>query len=252
MALIIDNHHFSASKQDRIALITFRDDIFDLISDVDKSKDLMEFVRETEHDKEINALMFMNEPLSLGNEAYDRFLRGIIKEDGIEDTDQAPNFIQKNVRFREILTINKFVRFLANYHKMYITCIDCQIATPFIGVVLVADLRLASPRALFSMVHLKYGLHPSGGIPFFLEHYVRHASAMKYQLTKEIASDEAFMLGLVDQILPSDGFVDNCLRYTKRYLSQPVSTLRYTKRLNNYNNQALDGYFDYEASLLNL
>lgn len=252
MAIIIENHHFRAEKEEKIALITFKADIFDLISDVDKSKDLMEFVRATEHDKEIMALMFLNEPLSLGNAAYDRFLKRIIQEDGIEETDQAPTFLQKNIRFREILTLNKFIRFLANYQKMYITCIDCQIATPFIGVVLVADLRLASPRALLSMVHLKYGLHPSGGIPFFLEHYMGHARAMKYQLTDEIMADEAYSLGLIDQILPSDGFVENCLRYTKKYLNRPGPSLRYTKRLNNYNNQALDGYFDYESSLLNL
>jgi len=130
--------------------------------------------------------------------------------------------------------------------------INSTIVTPFMGVTLVADMRLASPNGVFSLAHRKYGLHPSGAIPFFLTHYLGHSKAMEIQLSDYVTAEEAFRLGLFNQILPSDQFNHNCNRYIHGYLKNHRSTLAMTKRLNNFKNRWLQEYLDQEASLMNL
>jgi len=144
------------------------------------------------------------------------------------------------------------VKFLANYKKLYVAGLGCSIVTPFIGVILVADLRFATPNARFSFAHNKYGLHPSGGLPFFLDHYVGHSKAVELMLSEDLDSEGAFNLGLVNKILPTEDFDNRCINLVKKYLSPPAATIRSTKRLINFNNYFLEEYFEFESSLLNL
>jgi enoyl-CoA hydratase/carnithine racemase len=251
MKKIIDNQYFEASQDCHLAVIDLKSDVFDLITSVSESQVLMDFLREVEYDKNVKGLLLLNEPGCLGEAVYDQFLRSILKEDEASEKD-VPAFLQKNVRFRQINILNNFIRFLSAYHKPVIVGMDCTLVTPFIGVALAADLRLASPKAVFSMAHRAYGLHPSGAIPYFLSHYLGHSRAMEIQLSGRLHADEAYRLGLVSQILPSDGFRDNCIRYLQPWLSHSRSTLFTTKRLNNFKNRWLDDYFDQEKSLMNL
>ena len=124
--------------------------------------------------------------------------------------------------------------------------------TPFMGVALVADLRLVSPNGAFSLAHRKYGLHPSGAIPFFLTHYLGHSKAIEIQLSDRINAEEGFRLGLFNQVLPADDFNQNCIRYIQPYLNNFRSTLSTTKRLNNFKHRWLQEYQEHEGSLINL
>jgi enoyl-CoA hydratase/carnithine racemase len=253
METIIDNSFFSASKDSPVAVVKFRKDIFDLISNIDDSQVLTDFIKETEYDKSIKGLLFLNEPGCLGDEAYDDFLSKIIskKADDSADVD-VTLFSEKDIRFRKINILNKFVKFLANYKKLYVAGLSCCIVTPFIGVILVADLRFATTNARFSFAHNKYGLHPSGGLPFFLDHYVGHSRAVDLMLSDELRAEDAFQLGLINRILPVENFDKQCIDLTKKYLDVPSATLRSTKRLINFNNSFLEEYFEFESSLLNL
>jgi 2-(1,2-epoxy-1,2-dihydrophenyl)acetyl-CoA isomerase len=163
-----------------------------------------------------------------------------------------PEFLQRNTRFRQINILNKFIRFLAGYHKLVVVGIDSVMVTPFVGVTMVADMRIISPGGTFSMAHRKYGLHPSGAIPYLLTHYLGHSKAVELQLSDRITAEEAFRFGLVNQILPADGFRENCIRFVKPYLKYCRSTLTMTKRLNNFKNRWLDEYFEQESGLMNL
>ena len=135
---------------------------------------------------------------------------------------------------------------------MVFSGINSVVVTPFMGVTLVADIRLASPKGAFSMAHRKYGLHPTGAIPFFLTHYLGHSKGLEIQLSDHVTAEEAFRLGLINQILPDDDFNQNCIRYIQGCLNNYRSTLTMTKRLNNFKNRWLQEYIDHEASLMNL
>jgi hypothetical protein len=253
MEIIIDNKHFTAYKDHPVAVVKFNKDVFELISNIDESQILTDFIKETEYDKKIKGLLLLNEPLCLADEAYDGFLRNIIHQKADDHSDiDVTLFTEKNVRFREINILNKFIKFLANYKKLYVAGLNCTIVTPFIGVILVADLRFATNNARFSFAHNRYGLHPSGGLPFFLDHYVGHSKAVELMLSEELDAERAFNLGLVNKIFPPENFDQRCINLTKKYLTPPSATIRTTKRLINFNNSFLEEYFEFESSLLNL
>jgi enoyl-CoA hydratase/carnithine racemase len=252
MEKIIDNLYFEASIQDSLAVISLKSEAFELITSLTESQVMMDFIREAEHNHAVKGLLLLNQPHCLGEDAYDVFIRSILREDdSLEDKD-VPTFLQKNKRFRQINILNNFIRYLAGYHKLVFVGIGCTVVTPFMGVALVADMRLASPHGIFSLAHRKYGLHPSGAIPFFLTHYLGHSKAIEVQLADRIGAEEAFRLGLVNQILPADNFTRNCMRYIQPYLSNYRSTLSTTKRLNNFKNRWFQEYMEHEGSIINL
>jgi enoyl-CoA hydratase/carnithine racemase len=252
MGKSIDNLYFEASIQEKLAVISFKSEAFALISSLNDSQVMMDFIRDAENEPSVKGLLLLNQPDCLGDQAYDQFIRSILKEDDTLESKDYPVFLQKNIRFRQINILNKFIRFLSGYHKLVIVGLGCTMVTPFIGVALVADLRLASPYGVFSLAHRKYGLHPSGAIPFFLTHYLGHSKAIEIQLSDRISTEEAFRLGLINQILPDDNFAQNCVRYIQPYLDNYRSTLTMTKRLNNFKHRWLQEYLDHESSLMNL
>jgi len=252
MPKLIDNLYFEASVTDNLAVIDLKAEAFKLITDLTESQVMMDFIRDAEHNPSVKGLLLISEPGCLGEEAYDVFIRSILGDTDPMDDRDVRVFLEKNTRFRQINILNRFIRYLAGYHKMVFAGIDDTVVTPFLGILMVSDIRLASPKAVFSMAHRKYGLHPSGSIPFFLTHYLGHSKAMEIQLSDRVTAEEAFRLGLVNQILPGDHFKENCARYIKGYLDQYRSTLTMTKRLNNFKNRWLQEYIDHEASLMNL
>jgi enoyl-CoA hydratase/carnithine racemase len=252
METVIDNQFFTASTQDTLAIINFKNNIFDLITNIDESQILTEFIRSTEYDNTIKGLLVVNEPMCLGEKVYDTFIEGITHEMDESSLEHGVRFSEKNVRFREINILNKFIKFLVNYKKLYVAGLSCTMVTPFMGVVLVADLRFATPNLNFKFSHKKYGLHPSGGLPFFLDHYLGHSKAVEVLLSDGMDAEEAMKLGLINRMLPAENFVENCVSLTNKLLEAPASTLRATKRLINFNKNVVEDYFEYEASLLNL
>jgi hypothetical protein len=252
MGKIIDNLYFEASLQENIAIINFKAEAFELITNINESQVMMDFIRDAEYNSAIKGLLMLNEPECLGEAAYDAFIHSILQENDLAANKDVPTFIQKNTRFRQINILNRFIGFLAGYHKLLFVGISSTIVTPFMGATLVADVRLASPHGIFSLAHRKYGLHPSGSIPFLLTHYLGHSKAIEIQLSDKVTAEEAFRLGLVNQIVPHDRFTENCIRYIQRYFANYRSTLSTTKRLNNYKNNGLSDYFKHEGSIINL
>lgn len=248
----IDNQYFEAYIQENLAVVSFKSGAFELISSLDHSQVMMDFIRDAEYEPTVKGLILLNQPDCLGEQAYDQFIRSILKEDDTLESKDYPVFLQKNTRFRQINILNKFIRYLSGYHKLVIVGLGYTMVTPFMGVALVADMRLASPHGMFSIAHRQYGLHPSGAIPFFLTHYLGHSKAIEIQLSDRISAEEAFRLGLINQILPADNFTQNCIRYIQPYLDNYRSTLSMTKRLNNFKHRWLQEYFDHESSLMNL
>jgi enoyl-CoA hydratase/carnithine racemase len=252
MPKTINNQYYDASIQSKLAIINFKADVFDFLSNLNESQVLIDFIKESEYDKQVKGVLLLHQPGCLGAEAYEGFLRKIAKTNENIDEMEIQPIAEKVIRFREINILSKFIKFLGNYQKLVIASMSSELVTPFIGIALVADFRLASPNASFSMHHRKFGLHPSGGIPFFLERLLGRSKAIELQFTENIGAEKAYKLGLIDQILPEENFNSHCIRYMQPFLNECPSTLRLTKRLNNYSNSQLIDYFDYEAGLLNL
>lgn len=252
MTVIASNDFFEISKQDEIALISIKKKVFDLITDVNLSSKLIDFIDHVDHDPETKVLIFFNAPDSINDEQYDKFIYRIMKKKGKQDETAAPCFHEKNVRFREINILNTIIRQMASSQTLMVSGIQGTVVTPFIGAAMVADFRYASEDAVFSMAHNRHGLHPSGGLPFFFSNYLHHSRALEIQMSKNITAKEALELGLVNKLLPNEDFKKQLIKEIQPLLKLPFCTIRDTKRLTNFSRKGLSEYFEYEASLLNL
>ncbi len=252
MASTINNDYIEIFNEEKIAVIKFKQKIFEFIIDLDKSDTLLDFINKTEYDREIKAILFINEPHSIDDEEYDKFLSSILTEENLSSESDFPDFCEKNIRFREINILNKIVKHIAKFNKLCFVGITGTIVTPFFGASLAADIRYATENSVFSLAHNKYGLHPSGGLPYFLVQKLGHQKAMEIQLSEKITAIEAFELGLVNKLFPDKDFLNNCINEIKKFTKIKSCTIRNTKRLTNFSRTALNDYFDFEASLLNL
>ncbi len=248
----INRSSFETSIIDNLAVITFKSGIFDLVTDINESNILIDHIRETEGTPKIKALFFLNETGIFGEQVYDEFINRIMLPKDKSAGKGTPEFSQKDVRFREINILNKLIKVISEYRKLCFAGICGDIVTPFIGAALSMDIRFATEDTRFIMAHNKYGLHPSGALPFFLSQYVHHSRALEIQFRDEFSVQEALSLGLVNKAFPHESFKNRCLHEIQHFLSCKSSTIGVTKRLTNYTRKALSDYFLYETSLLNL
>lgn len=248
----LKRNSFETSVADHVACIEIKSGVFDLVTDIEESDMLVEYIRQTEGNPEIKALFILNEDGRFGEEDYDAFIKKILAPGRKEASNKAPEIALKDLRFREINILNKIIKVLSEYRKLCFAGIQGNIVTPFIGACLSMDIRYATQETRFIMAHNKYGLHPSGALPFFLSQYIHHSRALEIQFRDEFSVEEALQLGLVNKIFPKNNFNKRCLHEIQHFIHCESPTIGVTKRLTNYTRKALPDYFLYEASLLNL
>jgi enoyl-CoA hydratase/carnithine racemase len=141
---------------------------------------------------------------------------------------------------------------LASYKKLCFTLLSGDIVTPFFGGSFAIDIRYATPDMVFSLAHKKYGLHPCGGLPFFLVNQVGYNKAMELMFSDKIDAKEALKLGLINKIIEKNNPVEIALEEISTILKNQSCTIRRTKQLASFTRASLNDYFKYESSLLNL
>jgi enoyl-CoA hydratase/carnithine racemase len=248
----IERSSFTTSIEDNVAVINIKEGVFDLVTDINESNILIDFIKETEGIPDIKALFVVNGPGYYNAEEYHEFITKILGPQDECGKHSPPRFAEKDIRFREINILNKIIKVLSEYRKLCFAGINGDVVTPFIGACLSMDIRYATEGSSFIMAHNKYGLHPSGALPFFLSQYIHHSRALEIQFRDEFSVEEALTLGLVNKIFPADNFEKRCMHEIQHFIKCENSTISVTKRLTNYTRKALAEYFLYEASLLNL
>ncbi len=252
MDYLVNNDFIASRIEDRVATVRFKNDIFQFLINLDLSNEFADFVEHTENDKNIKALMLIFE-LGCANEInYGNFLNSIFEKSNDSYEYSQPNFCEKNTRFREINVLNKLIIQFADYNKLLAACTMGNLVTPIIGAFLTGDIVFASEKSKFLFEHNKYGLHPSGALPFFLVQYLGHHKAANILLKDELSSKEAFELGLLTRVFPENDFEIHCLSEVKKLIKVRSCTLKSTKQLLNFSRASLSDYFEYETSLLNL
>ncbi|MFN7957090.1 MAG: enoyl-CoA hydratase-related protein [Holophagaceae bacterium] len=94
---------------------------------------------------------------------------------------------------------------LATLPKPVVAVVHGPAAGAGMSLALDADLRIATPGALFSMAFVKIGLHPDWGGSVGLSRLVNPSVAAELMLTGDaIDAARAQALGLVNQIVPAD------------------------------------------------
>ena len=164
----------------------------------------------------------------------------------------TPNFCDKFLRHKEMNILIHFVRYLSQFKKICFILLSGGIVTPFFGASMALDIRYATPDMYFSLAHIKHGLHPSGGLPFFLVRQLGYNKAMELLLKDKITAQEALNLGLINRIIKADNPVNEIINEVQNLTGIRSCTLRRTKQLAAFTRDSLGDYFKYESSLLNL
>ena len=247
----ITNHYYEIEQKGCFAILFFKNDIFKLLTSGNEIEILFETLKSIKRDSNIKALLFMNSQDCYGEKVYDTFIKEIMSPKTKNDnTYDIPNFCDQKARFKELNFLNRFVSFIAGFNKICVTILSGSVVTPFFGAALATDIRFATEDTFFSLAHHKYGLHPSGGLPYFLVEELGYNKAMKVLLTEKISSKEAYDIGLINNILPKENTLEHALKHLEKIKEFNSCSLRRTKSLLQFTRKSLAEYFLHEGTFM--
>jgi enoyl-CoA hydratase/carnithine racemase len=138
--------------------------------------------------------------------------------------------------------------------KPVIAAIDGPAYGGGFDMTLACDLRVASERAIFSSTFVRIGLAPGDGGAYFLPRIIGLSKALDLLFRgRVIKVEEAYRLGLVDKVVPVEGFSESVKDYAMEIAQWPLPSLRAVKRAVYQGLRSdLRGHLDYISSQLAL
>ena len=136
------------------------------------------------------------------------------------------------IRERYRTGIHRMVRALWGIEVPLIAAVN----GPAIGlgndVACLADLRIASDKAIFGATFLKVGLVPGDGGAWILPRIIGHARAAElFYTTDTIDASTALSWGLVSRVVPAAKLMSEAHSLAEKIVRQPPDVLRMTKRM---------------------
>ena len=109
MSLEFETTALTSQVIDDIVFIKFKKNVFETMTDLAESEQLLNLLEYLRKDEQINALIFSNEPDSFGEKAYDQFILRILHQD-LEDTQFYPDeTVDKVSRAKQINLLNHII-----------------------------------------------------------------------------------------------------------------------------------------------
>ena len=119
---------------------------------------------------------------------------------------------------------------LHGFPKVTVAAIDGAAAGAGLSIALACDLRVASPRAIFTTAFAKVGFSGDFGGSWFLTQLVGAAKARELYLTADrFDASQALSLQVVNEVLEVDNFESAAVTYTARFANGPSVAQRYIK-----------------------
>jgi len=128
--------------------------------------------------------------------------------------------------------IREFVAAFINCEKPIVALVNgpaVGIATTILGL---CDVVLASSTVTFKTPFTELGLSPEGCSSYTFPKILGYAKAAKVLLFNEpLTVDEAYIAGLVSEVIPAQDFERKCTDYLNRWVELPNNSLVYSKKL---------------------
>lgn len=119
---------------------------------------------------------------------------------------------------------------LWEHPKVTIAAIPGACAGAGLSIALACDLRIAAESAVFTTAFAKVGFSGDFGGSWFLTQLVGSAKARELYLTADrFDAPEAARLGVVNRVVPDDGFQDEAMAWARRFADGPLLAQRYIK-----------------------
>lgn len=234
-----------------VAIVKITANVYQLITDLDQSENFIQVLTQVNQDNTLKALLLLNDKEVYSEKAYNSFMKTVVDTEPSEGG--LPVIREGKINFLFNQVINRLIRRIIDFKKLFIVGLRGEVVSPFFGSSLAADFKFGSDKFSFLMAHHQFGLHPGGALPYFLSKFLHHSKATEILLRQSpIYADEALQLGLVNDIIEEHNFEETCLERTLAFCSGPACTLHITKRLLNFTRKDLSDYIDFETQLLNL
>ncbi len=248
-SLAADHQEFQFYLQDDFAMMKISKNAFAGLTDLDISQNYLSLLDRVNEDANIKGLIVLSENGGFNDSAYNQYLSRILsKEINNENLDSLLEYEKKKIRGREINTLNRVIQKTYCLKKIVIVGLRGTVVTPFFGSVLAADFRIATDDMVFSLNHVKYGIHPSGALAFFLPRYLGQGRAMEILLKRDkITANEAMELGLINDIVHQEDLEERCLAEAEKLSGLDPKLIEATKRLAYSFNDEISCYFDTET-----
>lgn len=218
---------------DSLAILEVKKDAFSMMTEIREGFTILNWYKDIKNNNSIKGVLLFGKSNLLSETPYKRFLSNI-SEKGLEELElQNLDSLNTTERKKQINMLNNFTRNILEFPKMIISFLDGCVVTPFIGSILATDMKLATKQTTFSFLHKKFGLHPTGALPFFLTACIGFTRAKNLLYTKdELNAEELLSLGLIDEII-SPKNIDEVIEYAKTVVEKNSETFKTTKELAN-------------------
>ena len=244
--VIFEDEKFENYKIGKIGIVKIKKDVYDIVTDLPESSNFFIALDKLENDKNISAILFLNETEALGSTAYSKYLN---KTKSIRLSTEWDSSRQLNdqKRSRQIVIINRLILKLIHSNKIIIIGMTGEIVTPFLGVSLAADFRFVSENCIFLLSHADLDIHPSGGLPYFLPRYLGYSKAahILYAVDK-VTPQEALELELISKIITGGNFEEQIINEINETLIKKENLIKCTKRLMAFNFNDVEKYLSIE------
>ncbi|KAB7704066.1 enoyl-CoA hydratase [Bacillus aerolatus] len=135
-------------------------------------------------------------------------------------------------RLDELRWVGRQALGIVQCDKPVIAAINGIAAGAGLSLALACDLRFMSEEARVTAGYIRRALSPDGGMSYFLPRLVGQAKAAEIIFTgREITSDEAERIGLVNGVFPAAELHDRVLTFAKDLAEGPPIALTLSKRL---------------------
>ena len=141
----------------------------------------------------------------------------------------------------------QFIMKIINLNKLVIHANSGPVISLFLNVSLACDYRIVADNTVYQNPYLKLGLLPIGGGAFFLPKMLGSSKAYEILLSEnDITAQEAFKLGIVDEIVAPDRVEEAALNAARHFAQKPPRSLAAVKKLINYSLKDLKDYMELE------
>jgi len=241
-------------KVGSVVVLETKADAFQIFNNITDTIKLFEWFDYVSNDKTIMGILYLGDECCFGEDAHAGNLKSLTGEN---INPKEPHLIKKIVDYEkretQITILNNFIRKIIEFPKMFFISLTNSVVSPFWGLSLAADYRIANPNLIVHLNSKAYGLHPTGGVPFFLQKQVGLSK------TQEMLYNEKFLdaktaknLGLINQLTSVENYRSDAISITNNILeSTNYEYFCYTKKLVNHRLLSeFENYCDLEAKML--
>lgn len=245
-------NEFSCVVENDIAILTVKGNAFKSISSVERNSDIIPWLDRIESSHNVRGILILNEKEAFSENSYKEFLNEIIGDSfNSRNYAEIPRFVKNEIRAREITIIGNMLRKLVRFKKIVISGISGDIVSPFFGLALASDFRFASSETNFVLSHIKYRLHPSGALPFFLPRFLCHSKVIDllFRGTK-VDAPTLKTLGLINEYFSELEFIEKTKIEAAEICKVSLNVVQSTKKLLYRHKDDLEDYLNIESKLM--